>query len=597
MANNYPTIRPSLNMNFAGMGVLPPDVTFTRASTSGGYYDGRTVVKAEENLFLQSGDFTNAAWVKGRTTFAGGLLAETTDSNTHVLENAAALPCVLGLAYTQTWRVKKGVGATAPDIIQLTFSGGSHGAVQYANFDILTGAVTASTGGTASIANAGGGYFDISWTAAATATGTSMLGILLFCNNNPVATRAQSYAGATTSDIEVVRAQLEQRSSVTAYTPTTTAPITNYIPKMLFAPANVPVFDHNPVTGEALGLSVWEARTNLLLRSQEFDNASWVKVNGSVTSNVAIAPDGTLTADKFTQNTATGAHEIYQNFTTAVTTYAQAFFIKAAETTKIAVRTGGSIIGVFNLSTGAWENTTGVIAPTFSSVGNGWYRVIANRVNTDTTARSFGIALLGAADASSFTGDGYSGIYIWGAQLEVGSFATPYIPTVASTVARSADVAVMTGVNFSRWFNNAEGSFVVEAVPATPTSNAASQNYMDSSDATANNRIVMFRQGVSGLSAMNVVTAGTTVVSSLTSGAAMAQDTGSKVAISYKVNDFAQSTNGAAVGTDTSGGVPVVNRLSIGVTSTDTNRLNGYIKSLSYYPARLTNAQLQAITG
>jgi hypothetical protein len=196
-------------------------------------------------------------------------------------------------------------------------------------------------------------------------------------------------------------------------------------------------------------------------------------------------------------------------------------------------------------------------------------------------------------ECSHTTGDGTSGIYIWGAQLEAGAFATPYIPTVASTVARSADVAVMTGANFSRWFNAAQGSFVVDAfVRSTPT---ASRFALVVSDGTGNNRIGMATRISTTTTGLQVITGGSTVAACAVTVSA---DASYKFAGSYAVNDFNAAVGGALATQDTVGVVPVVTSMTIGSNQAGdaATVLNGYIKSLSYYPIALTSAQLQAVT-
>jgi hypothetical protein len=194
-----------------------------------------------------------------------------------------------------------------------------------------------------------------------------------------------------------------------------------------------------------------------------------------------------------------------------------------------------------------------------------------------------------SARLATFTGDGFSGLFIWGAQLEAGAFASPYIKTEAAQVTRLADSAVMTGVNFSSWFNPNEGTLFVDCV-FSATSNTLG-NFMTAvavSDGTVSNRIRMlsgansaFEGGVSGVVQFGI---GSAPINS-----------SAKVAGAYKVNDFSVSINGAAVLTDTSGTVPVVSQMQIGnlITGRD---MSGYIKRITYYPQALTSANLQAVT-
>ena len=592
MANNFPTIIPSLNMQFANTGVLPPDVTFTRASSSGGYYDGVTVSKAEENLLTFSEQFDNAIWTKND--------ASVTANATTAPNGTATADKLIEAATTAIHTVRQTIttiAATHIYSVYLKAAERSFALLRYGNSDgitvnLTTGVSSLDVGSVSSITStdAGSGWWRVSFAVTTVAAGGSFR---IYVSTDGVGANA-SYAGDGTSGIFVWGAQVEQRASVTAYNVTTTQAITNYIPKLLFAPVNVPVFDHNPTTGEALGLSVWEARTNLLQRSQEFDNAYWTKIGSSISANQIIAPDGTLTADKLIEDTATSGHSV-QGTSVSVTSgvvYTFSIIAKAAERSFIRINGNSSgLVGAtyYNLSTGALGTVAAGTTASIVALGNGVYRCIFTRTSTGTANVSFLVSVTNADNTSSYTGDGYSGIYIWGAQFEAGAFATPYIPTVASTVARSADVAVMTGANFSRWFNAGEGSFVANALTANT---AATGGILSAEDGTANNRMQL-RNNSSGAMSLTSVITGTAEVS-LTNGsfAANVYKTGSFV---YKFNDYAASCDGAAVTTDTVARVPLVNQLVIGGGISQSS-MNGYIKSISYYPARLTNAQLQAVT-
>ena len=189
------------------------------------------------------------------------------------------------------------------------------------------------------------------------------------------------------------------------------------------ASTDVPRFDHNPTTGESLGLLVEEQRTNLLLRSEDF-STTWVRFNVNASSNAILAPDGTLTADKLTENDADNFHRIRQGITSGVTGVFSVF-LKAAERTRVNLGTSDiNLIAGFDLSAGSVVSGTGSIEP----FGDGWYRCSISA--TFTTSGPF--LLLRNSSSEFYTGDGTSGIYLWGAQLEAGAFPTSYTPTLAS---------------------------------------------------------------------------------------------------------------------------------------------------------------------
>jgi hypothetical protein len=207
---------------------------------------------------------------------------------------------------------------------------------------------------------------------------------------------------------------------VTAYTPTTTQPITNYIPVLQTAPANVARFDHNPVSGESLGLLVEELRTNLVTYSEQFDNAAWRKFRASITPNTIVAPDGTLTGGKLVEDTtASNTHLIDQNLTPAVGTYAWSVYAKAGERSfvRLGFTTASANGAYFNLANGTVGTVGAGVTASITAVGNGWYRCVAVRT-TAATSEVPSIGLASADNTNAYTGDGYSGIYIWGAQFE-----------------------------------------------------------------------------------------------------------------------------------------------------------------------------------
>jgi hypothetical protein len=174
------------------------------------------------------------------------------------------------------------------------------------------------------------------------------------------------------------------------------------------------------------------------------------------------------------------------------------------------------------------------------------------------------------------------------------AFATSYIKTEAATVTRNADAASMTGTNFSSWFNNAEGTLYGEVSSAATAVAGAGRRIANINDGTESNRITIARGGAGGVS-VGFVTVG---------GATQANFAGdfsfpTKVILAYKVNDFDASVNGTAFADDTSGTVPVVNRMTIGDVVTGGSgpqNINGTIRKIAFYPSRLADAQLVALT-
>jgi hypothetical protein len=611
IAQNFSTISPSLSLDFANVKALDPRITFARAS-SARYYDGKTVAKAEENLLLQSQNFTTS-WsginlTRTANTEAapdGTTTANTLDDGASAGVHAASQSPTLiaNTSYTISIFAKN----VDRDFVGITVIGGASNYAS-AEFDISTGTVNrtneSGTGWSVSSTSivetsAGSGWYRCVMTLT---TGTTVTGplarIYLSDGTSTFDNRGQPEYTGTSKTVLAWGAQLEQRSSVTAYTPTTTQPITNYIPTLLTATDNVARFDHNPTTGESLGLLVEEQRTNLVLRSEEFSDAAWSKLDSSVVADTIVAPNGTLTGDALVENTATAAHQLFTNFSfVSGTTYTFSGYAKSnGRNFRMTFGSSAFTVGqIVNFDLSAGTGTVNFGTPTFSitPVGNGWYRCTITATATVTTSSAVAFVTLSGTSAS-YTGNGYSGIYIWGAQLEAGAFPTSYIPTVASQVTRSADAASMTGANFSSWFRADEGTVYWDASFAAI---APSTSMYAISDNTFNNRLVgtFTNSGGSGVS-FEAITNGVSqagVPSSITPIA----NTQYKVAGAYKTDDIAASRNGGAVGTDTSAIIPAVDRIYIGANANGAGgRAASHIRKFAYYPKRLTNAQLQSLT-
>jgi hypothetical protein len=606
--NNFPAIKPTLSLDFANVKQLDPRITFSRASTA--TYYGTQTAKAEENLLLQSQTFENVAWGGGlgttRTANTNTAPDGTTTADT-ITEDSATSVHVIVQAAAASGQVTLSVFAKAGSGSRFLTIGVSRAATHYgsATFDLSTqtstqtliagysGSVTTAVSASASAQ----GFYRYSITVTTDTISDVRIGLNATSTFSNFSRGFDSYSGDGTSNLILWGAQLEARSAATAYTPTTTQAITNYVSQLLTSASGVARFDHNPVTDESLGLLIEEQRTNLLLRSEEFDNVNWGKSNSTVTVNAVVSPDGAIAADKLVENTATSSHSIAQSVSvTSGTTYTFTVYAKAAERSRILIAVASSAFtanqAIFNLGNGT---TSSVVACTASMtlVGNGWYRCSWTATATASAFPGFNI-FLDNGSTPTYTGDGYSGVFIWGAQVEVGAFSTSYIPTVASQVTRAADVAVMTGTNFSSWYNQAEGTLFVQGVipfvggsffPSfASVDNGTSSGAIEWSmwDAASDSvRFVVWDGGVSQAS----IVAGTYAANTLLN-----------LAGAYKVNDFAASYNGANAVTDSAGTLPTVTLLRIGQNRAAGNPLNGCIRKIAYYPMRVTNTQLQSLT-
>jgi hypothetical protein len=176
------------------------------------------------------------------------------------------------------------------------------------------------------------------------------------------------------------------------------------------------------------------------------------------------------------------------------------------------------------------------------------------------------------------------------------AFASSYIKTEGSQVTRSADAASMTGANFSSWYRQDEGTVYAEGASIRPLSGSAAGQIV--SPATSSNDRMWIAQGSTTFGANFNVSVNNTGQVNLNVGASVPTNTNAKYILSYAFNDSGAVVNGSAVSVDTSCVIPVIDKLFIGnsVTLSAGGCWNGHIRKLSYYPKRLANAQLQALT-
>jgi hypothetical protein len=368
---------------------------------------------------------------------------------------------------------------------------------------------------------------------------------------------------------------------------------------------NTARYNYNPMNLKlAPKLLLEPAATNLLVYSESFDNGAWVKYNSAITANATTAPDGTLTADKLVENNTTDRHLVYTGATIASTAITFSVYVKAGERTEFnidsyeGITPSNPFISKFNLSTlVATKQNASTADATITAVGNGWYRCSVTTITAPLVATSFYITL-SKDSTTNYAGDGTSGIYIWGAQLEVGATATSYIPTTSSQVTRSADVsssgqytrlADSAEMLTSTWFNKDEGSFLTAL--SNVSNPAGSIVMVDKGLNSWGGRIQMSMN-----SSLTVVQ--TNIVNDAGGVDVQLGNTGLKTVFAYKTNDCANSANGSITATDSSATLPTsLTKMHIGKSPASNYILDGTLAKLAYYPKRLSNAELQSLTG
>jgi hypothetical protein len=361
--------------------------------------------------------------------------------------------------------------------------------------------------------------------------------------------------------------------------------------------SGVPRLDY-PAAGGCPSLLVEPAATNLVLRSEEFDNASWAKTEINVSGNVSISPDGTTTSDLLIPSITNTAHFLLQDRVLASgTVYTQSIYIKANgySFVQITGSTGFPLtFANFNLNNGTLGTTDGGTA-TITNAGNGWYRLSYTiTANASGSGRMLITIVPSATSArnAAFSGDGISGVLAWGAQLEVGSVATSYIPTTAATATRNADVISKTGV--SGFIGQTEGTVYAEVDLRAA---ATARRVFLLSDGTAANEIRVTASSLNlGDLQFAVRIAGTLQVNSFSPTNVYLSGT-FKIAAAYKNADYALYVNGVQVLVSTaSGSLPSCSRIDLGSQLGTSNFLNDRIRAAAIYPTRLTNSELSSLT-
>jgi len=610
---NYPQIKPTLNLDFSNTKTLDPRINFRRG-TPGAYYDGKTYAKAEENLISYSEDFSQ--WSKGDGSLAPQLINDvnnTSPSGGDMYKLAAGTTL-----NTQHWYSSQNTTNNATFSVYAKAAGynyiwiGLYDAnytsivVDLRNGEFVSGGQDLSGVITdKNIVDVGDGWYRINYSILSASIFTA-LGGLSDPSTDIHSVNFPLFTGDGTSGIYVWGAQLEQRDSLTAYTPTNGTPITKYQPKLMFASPDQPRFDHDPLTGESKGLLIEESRTNLIRWSEDF--AIEPEMNYyycTIDDNRIVAPDGNLSADAiiFDDGTNGGLSAGHREVVSSGEKYTASIYAKAGNLSKVwfyfnvretneSVNVGNSGIK-YNLLT----NTVDEIVDTndqFSTeynifdVGNGWYRLVISA----TMSSNAGFLGWGLYNYEDNVSSGKNTAYIWGAQLEKGSFATSYIKTSGASATRSADNASITGENFSSWYRQDEGSLYIDSDKGNLGTSFAGYVSFHTEDFSNSEYYWLLHNSSNQFQFL--VAPG---VASLVDG--IDTSLGSqKACVSWADDDFSMSVNGNTIQSDTDG--PAKKNLAglrIGFSPySDSHYLNSHIKKISYYPKRLTNEQLQQLT-
>jgi hypothetical protein len=363
--------------------------------------------------------------------------------------------------------------------------------------------------------------------------------------------------------------------------------------------ADTPRFDFNPVTLACRGLLIEESRTNNIFPSNDF--SGYTLNNTAVVLTAGTSPDGTNNANKINETAVNATHFIRIDYTTAVATFTATIYAKAAERTAFAIQLSDLVAGgaawKFNLANGVSTQDTAISAGSWTGIsgsitdaGNGWYRcsLTATRgAGTATSTRIFTLSSYTSSTVSSYLGVVGNGILVYGLQNEIGNSPTSYIPTTSAAVTGNADVATMTGTNFSDWYSAGAGGVVARVLPSTVSGTRPALQFDDATadevitlrGSTTNPELVI----VDGGSPQAQIDAGT-----------IAANTAYNLGAAWNTDNCAAAVNGGAAVTDTTATIPTVTQARLG--SDGTNYLNGHLQSIRYWPQRIINAEVQAFS-
>jgi hypothetical protein len=462
-----------------------------------------------------------------------------------------------------------------------------NGANYGAYFDLLNGVTgTVASGVTATITSVGNGWYRCSVSQVTSGT-TIYPGISLADADNSTTSTTNG-----TNGVYAWGFQVSDSASLDAYVP-------SFGPAPSAAAAHGARLDYR--NGSALGLLVEEARTNIALRSEEFDNVQWTKAGLAATpvvANTVASPDGTVDADKLVENTSLTSHGVYNSVGyTTVSGQPCTFsvYAKAAERSFVVLDAffGTSAFTWFNLSNGTVGTNAAGNTASIQSVGNGWYRCTVTRTSTNSTAAStfFGIYMGSADNVFSYTGDGTSGLYVWGTQVEANaSFPTSYLPTAAATVTRNADVASVGVSQFP--YSQGTGSLIVSLQAPAVNQSAVIAGFNTS---TFSNTIEFQKNDGTGNAAGNAFVAFTFDGGSTTLNLAASANNGlvNNLGMAWDAAGISGVVNGGTVASGTYRNAQPV-KLNIG--GRDTFQINGWIRQVTYLPRKLSSSELQSRT-
>ncbi len=422
------------------------DLSFTRASNGTRVNSAGLVEVTPWNLVQNSEQYnagtwllaflsisTNSAVAPNGTTTADLLYPSSSEAYCYV--STTSFSVVGGQIYTQSVYLKSS-GFRWGIVDNMAGSPGAW-------FDLLNGVVgNVASGCTASIESVGNGWYRCSVSSVAQSS-TNYADFRMSDANGGSAVTANGTDGLLAWGF-----QLNIGATAKPYFPTTDR-------------LNVPRLTYQNGGGGCPSLLLEKQSTNVLTYSEQINSTNYTLNNVTSSENSLTSPDGTINADKIIENTSNSSHSVNRvvalGGTVDNSAYSVSVFAKAEGRSQVLFYDNNQNVGgitYFNLSTGVVTSGTGKI----ENFGNGWYRCTIFCLKDNSTSANLQLYLLDSAGNSTYTGNGTSGIGLWGYQLEASSYPTSYIPTTSASATRVADGPVnlsttQTLTNFTLFYD------------------------------------------------------------------------------------------------------------------------------------------------
>lgn len=580
-------LKPLYSIDLEHASSLPASYTHTRGTLATMFDDAGTLVWCPHNICLQSASAATSPWsqfIAGTgvaPVVTGSYAADPWGGTTgtrvqldHGASATAADRCVwrtgtLGRTLGETWTSSIYIRATDSDNVGKTVRVTDEG---YTVSTIVTLTLD---------------YQRVTLTATVTGASNSLL------------VECRGTYTTQTADVIITGAQVNRGATAQPHSLTTTAAY--YGPRF-----------GRMIPGGPRGYIEELQRTNLFLYSQDQTQGAWSKTRSSVTGAGATAPDGTVTMCKLIEDaSATNDHFTQQTVAKAAsaTTYTWHGYFKAGERSAVTMTSYGSAFAnrvemTVSLSSGtvlsaaavsgAYATASGGIV----AIGGGIYWVWMTYTTDTHTDQSCRFSLHNGS-STVYTGDGASGIYVWGAQLEAANYASTCIPTTTASATRSADLAVATlstlvGASAATALQTQGGIVVRYAYGfAGSGTDVANRAAVGLHDGTSDNRHLIYNNGGT---ACRTATA-TVIQGTVTDATAIAADVWTKAAFRWVSGNDGMSVDGRAVVADTTtpDGMPAITQVTLGSTVSGT-RLGGVVGRIDLYALPPTDAELKALS-